>query len=158
MRLPTVVFAPILACGLFGPGAARAQSAPAFEAAIGSALGVDGGSGAFAAALSVGLSTRWTVRSGATLTAGRILGAIETTLDLEQDVSVFVPYLVVGVGAVFGGSEPVAAGVWGGGLRGRIDARTSLLIEGRGFWVDEARVPAGSLTIGLRRNLSGAPR
>jgi hypothetical protein len=161
MRLRTAVFAPILVFGLvflLRPGAARAQAVPAIEGAAGSAFGVPGGSGAFALAFSVGLSPRWRARSGATITAGRVLGSIESTVDLERDPSVFVPYVLVGVGAVFGGPESAAVGVWGGGLRGRIDARTALLIEGRGFWVDEARAPSGSLTIGLRRNLSGPPR
>ena len=156
MRLRTTVLVRILICGLLfvvRPGVALAQAGPSIVAAVGSGLGVEGGSGAFVLAASLGLSDRSSVRPGVTLTAGRVLGSVEATFDLERDVSVFVPYLVVGGGALFGGSESVAAGVWGGGLRGRINARTSLLIEGRGFWVDEARAPGGALTIGLRWSL-----
>jgi hypothetical protein len=161
MRLRPTVLVSILACGLLGvarPEAGAAQAGPAVEAALGGAFGVEGGSGAFELAVSLGLSDRWGVRPGATVTAGRVLWSVEATFDLERDVSIFVPYLVAGGGALFGGPETVGAGVWGGGLRGRIDARTSLLIEGRGFWVDEPRAPAGSLTIGIKWNLSAPPR
>ena len=157
MRLHTVMSALLLACGLFGPlrsGEVRAQAGTAVEAAAGTALGVDGGSGAVSIGVSVGLSRRLRARAGATFTAGRVLASLESTLAFDGRPRVFVPYLLVGAGVVFGGPESAVAGVWGGGLRGRIDARTALLIEARGFVVDEARAPGGSLTIGLRRIVS----
>lgn len=138
---------------LVGVQGARAQTGTALEAAMGTALGVDGGSGAFTLALSRGFTSRLAARPAVTLTAGRTAYSLEALFDLEGDLSVFVPYLVAGGGAVFGGSDTTAMGVWGLGLRGRINNRTMLLIEGRGFVVDEARAPSGALTIGLRWRL-----
>lgn len=157
MRLHTVLFALALAWGPFDlvrPEEARGQAGTAVEVAAGGALGVDGGSGAVSLGVSVGLSRRFRARSGVTFTAGRSLVSVESTVDFEGKPSVFVPYLLAGAGVVLGGSESALAGVWGGGLRGRIDARTTLMIEARGFWVDEVRAPAGVWTIGLRRTVA----
>ncbi len=97
------------------------------------------------------------MRPGATWTSGRVATTLALTLDLENDVSVFVPYAVVGGGFVWG-HETEAGATAGLGLRGRIDARSDLTIELRGLWFDDPRVPGAVLTVGWRQRLLGNPR
>lgn len=145
----------ILTCAILLIGSAVAVSAqPSLSSVVagGAAFGGDRGSGSLFIGAALPLGSRFQARSGATWTSGRVTPTVEIAVDLEDDVSVFVPYAIGGVGVMLGGDATPGA-VLGGGLRGRVDPRNELTIEVRGLWFDEPRAPAVVVSIGWIRAL-----
>ena len=118
------------------------------------------GSAAVRGALEVNRPGRLGARIGVTHAAGRAFVAAEARVDLETGLSVFVPYLVGGVGTALGDGDAHLLLTAGGGLRSRLNPRIDLFVEARLFAVpdDDERERMVPLTAGVRIRLGSAAR